>query len=88
MVNEWSRHRRDRLKAGKMHALPVPSSAGDLAWLADRYFGFFAYPGGVGGSEVKAGGIAAAMFAVGLVTIWRQRWSLPAATEVDRTGCV
>jgi len=34
------------------HFLPLPpASQGDLIWLADHFFGFLAYPGGLGGAE-------------------------------------
>jgi hypothetical protein len=56
------------------HFLPLPpKEPGDLAWLADHFFGFFASPGGLGGTEVKAGGVAAFLFVVGLVGFWRDR---------------
>lgn len=62
------------------HFMPLPpTSFGDLAWLADHFFGFFAYPGGLGGTEVKAGGIAALLFLVGVVTMSRERWPLAVA---------
>jgi hypothetical protein len=62
------------------HFLPLPpKSLGDLLWLADHYFGFLAYPGGLGGTEVKIGGIAAALFLIGLVAIGRERWPVAVA---------
>jgi Dolichyl-phosphate-mannose-protein mannosyltransferase len=65
------------------HFLPLPpASQGDLIWLADHFFGFLAYPGGLGGAEVKAGGIAAALALVGLVAIWRERWPVAVALVV------
>ena len=65
------------------HFLPLPPrEVGDTAWLADHFFSFFAYPGGLGGTEVKAGGIAAVLFIVGLVAIGRQRWPVAVALVV------
>lgn len=64
------------------HFLPLPRSAGDLAWLADHYFAFFAYPGGLGGTEIKAGGVAAVLFLVGLVAIARDRWTVAVALSL------
>jgi hypothetical protein len=67
--------------AGHFLALP-PTSPGDLAWLADHFFGFFAYPGGLGGTEVKAGGVAAVLFVVGVAAIGRDRWPVAVALVV------
>jgi hypothetical protein len=64
--------------AGHFISLP-PSSAGDLAWLAGHLSGFIDFPGGLGGSEVKAGGLAAAFFLVGLGSLFRERWTVAAA---------
>lgn len=62
------------------HFLPLPpKSPGDLLWLADHYFGFFAYPGGLGGTEVQIGGISAALFLVGLAALGRDRWPVAVA---------
>lgn len=59
------------------HFLPLPPrSPGDVLWLADHFFGFFATPGGLGGTEFRIGGVAAMMSVVGLVAIARERWSL------------
>jgi hypothetical protein len=50
------------------HFLPLPpKSPGDLAWLFDHFFAPFAYPGGLGGTEIRAGGIAAAFFLIGVL---------------------
>ena len=39
------------------HFLPLPpTSQGDLMWLADHFFEFLAYPGGLGGTEIAIGG--------------------------------
>ena len=36
------------------HFLPLPPTGqGDLLWLADHFFTFLAYPGGLGGTEIK-----------------------------------
>ena len=64
--------------AGHFLALP-PASQGDLIWLADHFFSFLAYPGGLGGTEVKAGGIAAALCLIGVVAMARERWPVAAA---------
>jgi hypothetical protein len=65
------------------HFLPLPpKELGDLAWLADHFFGPIGYPGGLGGSEVKAGGIAAVLFIVGVAGFWRERWPLAVALVV------
>ena len=62
------------------HFLPLPPrSQGDLLWLADHFFSFLAYPGGLGGTELKIGGIAAALLLVGLVAQWRERWPVAVA---------
>jgi hypothetical protein len=65
------------------HFLPLPpTSVGDFAWLADHFFGFFTYPGGFGGGEVSAGGLAAVLFVVGVVSIGRERWPVAVALVV------
>lgn len=65
------------------HFLPLPPvTPGALAWLLDHFFDFFAYPGGLGGVEVKAGGIAAVLCIVGIVAIWRDRWTVAVALVV------
>lgn len=62
------------------HFLPLPPRGpGDVAWLVDHFFAFFAFPGGLGGAEVKAGGIAAGLFAVGLYGMWRGRRAVAVA---------
>jgi len=61
------------------HFLPAPRSVGDLVWPIDHFFTAFAYPGGLGGSEVRAGGIAAALFLIGLRGLWKSRWELAVA---------
>lgn len=67
------------------HFLPLPPrNAGDLAWLAEHYFGPFAMPGGMAGSEVRAGGLAAVFFAVGLWNLARDHW--PVAVAVALPG--
>ncbi|QDU18759.1 glycosyltransferase family 39 protein [Urbifossiella limnaea] len=67
------------------HFLPLPPrNAGDLAWLAEHYFGPFSMPGGLAGSEVRAGGLAAVFFAVGLWNLARDRW--PVAVAVALPG--
>lgn len=67
--------------AGHFLSLP-PKSIGDLAWLADHFFGFFAYPGGLGGTEIRAGGIAAALFLVGVSGFWKQSRPMAVALVV------
>jgi hypothetical protein len=55
------------------HFLPLPpKSPGDLAWLLDHFFAPFAYPGGLGGTEIRAGGIAAVLFVIGIAGLARQ----------------
>ena len=62
------------------HFLPLPpTSQGDLMWLADHFFGFLAYPGGLGGTEIKSGGIAAALCVIGLLAMARDRWPVAVA---------
>lgn len=68
------------------HFLPLPpKSAGDFAWLLDHFFAPFAYPGGLGGTEIRAGGIAAVLFLVGLWGLARERW--PVAVALVLPGC-
>ena len=63
------------------HFLPLPpTSQGDMMWLADHFFKFLAYPGGLGGTEIAIGGIAAALALIGVVALARDRW--PAAVAV------
>jgi len=65
------------------HFMPLPpKSPSDIAWLADHFFGFFAYPGGLGGTEFKVGGIAALLGLVGIVGFWRDRWPVAVALVV------
>jgi hypothetical protein len=67
------------------HFLPLPpKSAGDLGWLADHFFALFTYPGGLGGAEMKVGGVAAVLFLVGVVAFWRDR--RPVAVAVVLPG--
>jgi len=67
------------------HFLPLPPrNAGDLAWLAEHYFGPFSMPGGLAGSEIRAGGLAAVFFAVGMWNLARSRW--PVAVAVALPG--
>jgi hypothetical protein len=67
------------------HFLPLPpKSPGDLAWLADHFFAPFAYPGGLGGTEIRAGGIAAVLFVVGVWALAKERW--PVAVAVVLPG--
>lgn len=62
------------------HFLPLPpKEVGDIAWLLDHFFAFFQFPGGLGGTEVKAGGIAAALFLVGVYGYWKDRWPVAVA---------
>jgi hypothetical protein len=67
------------------HFLPLPpTSPGDVAWLLDHFFAPFAYPGGLGGTEIRAGGIAAVLFVVGVWGMWKERW--PVAVAVVLPG--
>jgi hypothetical protein len=59
--------------AGHFFTLP-PASAGDISWLASHLSNFVEFPGGLGGTEVKAGGLAGTLFLVGLFVILRERW--------------
>ncbi len=59
-----------------------PTTPGDVGWILDHYFGFFAYPGGVGGGEFKVSGIAALLCLVGVVAFWRDRWQVAVALVV------
>jgi len=62
------------------HFLPLPPrEVGDAAWLFDHFFGFFQFPGGLGGTEIKAGGIAAVLFMVGVYAFWKERWPVAVA---------
>lgn len=62
------------------HFMPVPPMApGDFLWLADHYFGFLAYPGGLGGTEFKLGGVAAVLSVVGVAGFVRDRWPVAVA---------
>lgn len=61
------------------HFLPAPKSVGDLVWLLDHYFAPFSYPGGMGGSEIRAGGIAAGLFLIGVWGFWKSRWEVAVA---------
>ncbi|MBA4190287.1 MAG: hypothetical protein C0467_20060 [Planctomycetaceae bacterium] len=65
------------------HFLPLPpTSPGDLAWIVDHYFGFFAYPGGFAGGEFKVGAVAALLGLVGIGAFWRDRWQVAVAMVV------
>jgi hypothetical protein len=67
------------------HFLPLPPrNAGDLAWLAEHYFAPFEMPGGLGGSEIHSGGLAAVFFAIGMWGLARDRW--PVAVAVGLPG--
>ena len=61
------------------HFLPAPKSVGDLVWLLDHYFAPFSYPGGMGGSEIRAGGIAAGLFLIGIWGLIKSRWEVAVA---------
>jgi dolichyl-phosphate-mannose-protein mannosyltransferase len=71
--------------AGHFCPLP-PTSQGDLMWLADHYFKFLAYPGGLGGTEIAIGGIAAALAVIGVAAMVRDRW--PVAVAIIVPGLV
>jgi hypothetical protein len=65
------------------HFLPLPPGlSGDMTWLFEHFFGFFASPGGLAGTEIKAGGVAAVLSVVGLVAIGRKRWPVAVALVV------
>lgn len=67
------------------HFLPLPPRGlGDLAWLLDHFFAPFSYPGGLAGTEIRAGGIAAVLFLVGVWAMGRSRW--PVALAVVLPG--
>lgn len=56
------------------HFLPLPPrSVGDLVWVLDHYFAPFSYPGGMGGTEIRAGGIAAGLFLTGMWGFAKER---------------
>lgn len=62
------------------HFLPLPPrSPGDFAWLMDHFFAPFTYPGGLGGTEIRAGGIAAVLWIVGVRAMWRENRTVAAA---------
>lgn len=62
------------------HFLPLPPrNAGDVAWLFEHYFGPFEMPGGLAGTEIRSGGLAAVLFAVGLWNLARDRWPVAVA---------
>lgn len=63
---------------GHFLTLP-PKELGDVVWLADHFFALFSYPGGMGGSEIRAGGIAAGLFVLGVWGFWKERWTVAAA---------
>jgi 4-amino-4-deoxy-L-arabinose transferase-like glycosyltransferase len=64
--------------AGQFCPLP-PTSMGDIAWLAGHLSSFIEFPGGLGGTDVKAGGLAASFFLVGLLAFSRERWPMAIA---------
>jgi hypothetical protein len=65
------------------HFLPLPpKSPGDVNWILDHYFAFFVSPGGLSGGEYKVGGIAAALFLVGVGLFCRERWPVAVAIVV------
>jgi hypothetical protein len=75
------------------HFLPLPPrSPGDVAWLADHFFGFFSAPGGLGGTEFRIGGIAALLSLVGVSAFAsdRRSWAgalvLPALLALLASG--
>jgi len=62
------------------HFLPLPpKSPGDAAWLLDHFFAPFAYPGGLGGTEIRAGGIAAVFFLIGMASLGKRNWRIAIA---------
>jgi hypothetical protein len=61
------------------HFLPAPTSVGNLVWMLDHYFTPFTYPGGMGGTEIRAGGISAGLFLVGIWGFVKSRWEVAAA---------
>jgi 4-amino-4-deoxy-L-arabinose transferase-like glycosyltransferase len=63
------------------HFMPLPPlSPSDFGWLADHFFSFFAYPGGLsGGTEIRMGGLAAALFLIGIAAFCRERWTIAVA---------
>ncbi|MBN9523502.1 glycosyltransferase family 39 protein [bacterium] len=65
------------------HFMPLPpKNPGDVAWLFEHYFGPFEMPGGLAGSEIRSGGLAAVLFAVGLWNLARDRWPVAVAVVV------
>ena len=73
--------------AGHFLSLP-PTSVGDLAWLASHLSNFVEFPGGLGGSEVKASGLSAAFFLIGFVAILRERWPMAFALITPAFGAL
>jgi 4-amino-4-deoxy-L-arabinose transferase-like glycosyltransferase len=63
--------------AGQFMPLP-PTSAGDFSWLLGHLSSFVEFPGSLGGTDIKAGGVAAALFLVGLYSLLKERWTLAA----------
>ncbi|MFO0805771.1 MAG: hypothetical protein U0791_21930 [Gemmataceae bacterium] len=61
------------------HFLLAPTSANGVVWLLDHFFAPFDHPAGMGGTEIRAGGIAAGLFLIGLVGFVKQRKELAAA---------
>jgi hypothetical protein len=57
------------------HFLPP----GDAVWLFDHFFAPFQHPGGMGGTEIRAGGIAGGLFLMGVVGLWKERKELAVA---------
>ena len=66
------------------HFLPLDPTL-LMTWLIDHYFALFAYPGGLGGTEIRAGGIAAVLFAVGVWGFAKERWPLQRVTRDQRS---
>jgi hypothetical protein len=62
------------------HFMPLPPTGpGDLAWVVDHLIGFFTVPGGLGGTQVPLGGLAAFLALVGVWELARERWPVAAA---------
>jgi hypothetical protein len=59
--------------------LPLPRSAGDVAWLVEHCFDLFSNPGGFVGQPLGTTALAALLFLVGIVALSKECWPLATA---------